>query len=277
MKNRSTIAVLIALALLLALTGCKSGGSGNVKPSQPPVATDPAGPTFTAFGGMGPWSYERCGKINAADIDAAMSAGQGNIITIKSRTLDTGDYSMLVAKVHQYGAKAVLIAQEGDINKALRFISRAQDDIGISRILGCFIEPDEPDLWGEYDPAKLDKLAADLRAGNDYGKAEIPLGTNFSVAVGLPRLRDRDGQGPGSPPATSISSQSRVTTSPRSGGTWSWARPAGRSWPCSRPRPRSPWWPPPGPTTASPTRPLAWSRPRTPGGPVSSSPPTPTG
>ena len=183
MKNRSTIvAVLIALALLLALTGCKSGGSGNVKPTQPPVATDPAEPTFAAFGGMGPWSYERCGKINAADIDAAMSAGQGNIITIKSRTLDTGDYSMLVAKVHQYNAKVVLIAQEGDPAKAARFILQAQADFGTDRILGAFIEPDEPDLCGDYDPAALDRLAGHLRAAG----AAVPLGTNFSVAVGFP-------------------------------------------------------------------------------------------
>ena len=183
MKNRSTIAVLIALALLLALTGCKSGGSGgNVKPTQPPVATDPAGPSFAEFKGMGPWSSERCGQINPADIDAEFAAGQGNIITIKSRTLDTGDYPMLAAKVHQYNAKVVLIAQEGDPAKAARFIHQAQADFGISRILGAFIEPDEPDLCGDYDPGKLDWLAAHLRAAG----VVVPLGTNFSVAVGFP-------------------------------------------------------------------------------------------
>jgi len=173
------VAVLVILA---PLTGCGGGSSHSiVRPDPVPVTPPPSGGNVN-LQGMGPWSFERCGKIDAADIDRFMTSGQGNIITIKARTLDTGDYPMIAGKVHQYGAKVVLIAQEGDPNKAARFILQAQRDFGTQNILGVFIEPDEPDLCGDYDPARLDRLADHLRAAG----VRVPLGTNFAVAVGFP-------------------------------------------------------------------------------------------
>ena len=174
----------VVLVFALALSGCFGGGGGSsttVKPSDPPVSEDPTGSPLVNGQGMGPWSFEECGNISAATIDAFMAAGQGNIIAIKSRTLDTGDYSMLISKVHQYGAKVVCIAQETDTQKAINFVLQCQNDFGAENILGVFLHPDEPDLCGDYDPDVLDALAAAFRAGG----VTAPLGTNFSVAVGF--------------------------------------------------------------------------------------------
>ena len=180
----TSLLTVLVMALIMTLTGCFGGGKSRpvIKPSRPPAAVRPSGSPLTNAQGMGPWSFEVCGQISAATIDRFMAAGQGNIITIKSRTMDTGDYGMIVSKVHQYRAKVVLIAQGEDTRKMIRFVLQAQQDFGPRNILGVFLHPDEPDLVGGYDPAALDSLAASFRAAG----VTVPLGINFAVAVGFP-------------------------------------------------------------------------------------------
>jgi len=138
--------------------------------------------------GLGFWGYDFQGTTSIDLVKLFLDGGYGNIVMVKTRTVDNGSFSPIVNLVNQYPkAKVVIISQDEDIYKEINFIDSCVKSFGYNRIISIIARWDEVDLMGNtYNPPEIDRQINNLKAElANRGCGGIPVGINLSLGYGI--------------------------------------------------------------------------------------------